>query len=223
MPRRKKKKAVPMDARMERILAIDPDELLNDEYVAKLGTEIPTDILSKAVPDQQTVYRVLEFIFSDVGAEAMDPDLARIFDRLLSGYKTKNRLMLYALGREHTERIVDQVDLEKELLQDLRDALPYMSNENKAKILTALGSSISAGMESQERRAGINDVPEDVQATLQGHITDSTLNRPFKEATGEEREAIRKFVETVKDMVKPASAFTTLAPEEPDVIPTNSE
>lgn len=214
MARRKRPTPEPVDARMEALLDLNLSEEEAHLYRSQLGQDIPITALRED-PDKQTVWRVLEWLFTEAGSGTMEPDLAAMFDRMLSDYKTKHRIMAYAIGRERLQRIVEQVDLEREISDDLKNALPYMSNENKVKALMALSNSISAGLENLDKLAGVADVSEDVMAALQGHMKDSAVNKPLKEATGEEREAIRKFVESIRDMAK-NDQFSTLASEEPD-------
>lgn len=181
---------------MEMLLATNFDDLKTRSYAETVAAEgeVPADLMTVA-PDRQTIWRVLSWLLESDAT--MDPELMTVFDRMLTDYKTKARLISYAIMRERLQRIVEGADLEREIINELRESALYMKDESKVKLLAALGQSIGVGLENLDKLAGVTDTPEEILAALGGKLKEDASN-PLKDLRPEERENIRRVLDKIR-------------------------
>lgn len=191
MGRRRRRKK-PVDPRMEELLSTNFEELAALTYKNEVG-EIPVETIA-AAPDRQTVWQVLNWLLET--DSDLDPEIIATFEHMLTGYKTKVRMISHAITRERVQRIVESSELEREVIRDLRENSIYMSHDQKVKMLGALGSSIAAGLDNLDRMAGISDTPEEMLGALA--TKEATGAGVLKDLRPEERENVRRFLTKLK-------------------------
>jgi hypothetical protein len=149
-------------------------------------------IAANTPPDKATIWAVVQWLMAE--SSLMPPEMAEQFDHLLSGYRTKLRIMTYAIMKERFERMATAVEAEDALMNELLAAKPFMSNADKIKLLDILSKIIAEGTDALDRMAGVSDNPDDVVNEVRGKLKD---DGPFSQFTVEEREKIRQVVNKV--------------------------
>jgi hypothetical protein len=165
------------------------DQKQSEEYSEGVASLTESAILESAT-DKEDISRVLDWMMNDSGS--MDDDLASHFEKILNNYRTKIRILHYAITRERLSIINDAIKAEKELIKSVMNGAVYVSNESKIKLLQSLSEMITGGMENVNELAGLTDTPEDILSSLQGQLKKDARSAEFSKLAPEDREKLRQ-------------------------------